>query len=426
MCSITIKWSEDTAAEDDESHSIQGQRELLQFIKERVPGLAHLEVANDLAYDSEGDMPESLSEKLNMTNLVSLKLHPGPSMASPTMRRILLLPLLQNLEIRYMEHESDWLLELKSAASGMQELAFCRLQHSYTELPHILHQLLSDLDVIRSVVSLKLSVQQTGNHIPLEIRRDCWRGCGASVPHVQLSSTVEELYIVDDVLTIGDDGASFMDILEGFRHCANIEVVEHSSRYGSTDHRSTYILASATRRIADIWPRLTHFASDARFLYNLSFGGDYSWMNIGDLRRIVRDLPQTLESIRIKLRMPEDWDAIPIDITGYQQWNIKNVELRCRADSPPKDSLAVRPDLYTVQRVVGLLLDYFPSLMGVQVEDYALSDTELALRIIKGLKADNRHLGNCVSGFAGRKVSVGDVFRVENVTSRGQRCRPVL
>jgi hypothetical protein len=439
LSAIIINWSMDWSLEDPQTHSAETQHPIVHFITGQATKLAHLELkVVDYVHDAEIAVPEFLVEKLNATDLTSLTLHPGPpSMTSPMMRRILELPLLQRLDVRQFGvaiHISVWSLKLRSMTSGMRDLDSCVLEHSYAELPHTLHQLFNDLDIIRSTRCLTLTAAHTTNRVSLEKWRTCWRDCGTSINNAGVSSTTEELYITDDAASIGDHGASFMEIFELFRQCINIKAVEHSSYYAHLyDESPTFILASEVRRIASIWPGLTHFGSDTILRNDLSHEAD-SQMTVADLPQIIRGLPATLESIRITLPLPNDWNMVVVSGEN-RNLNIRTVNLRCNAidiaKTPetikfdrPKDVRAIEIlNENTIERVVGLLLDCFPSMTSVQIDFYPPSVTEKVLSVIKQLRTYSHqpHVDPPTSA-GSRKVSVGDVLLIKDAATSASTC----
>jgi hypothetical protein len=427
MCAINIHWSENLFLDHFESHWGEGRNKIMHFIAGRATQLVHLEVING-AHELERAVLESVDKQLKMTHLTSIKLDPGPySMTSPMMRRILGLPLLQHLDIRQFgvnTHESVWSLKLRSVNSGMRYLDSCVLKHSYAELPHTLRQLLSDLGVIRSTRSLTLVATHIMNHVSLGDWRICWRDCGSVIHDAGVSPTIEELHLRDNVNEIGDHGTSSMDLFELLRSCTNTKVVEHSSTYACYGQIPIFMLASEVRRIASVWPGLTHFGCDSILRNNLSHEAD-SQMTVADLPQIIGGLPATLKSIRISLQLPKDWDSVVLG-TDDHHLNMKTVKLRCNAvdiSHTPRSSSSKEIRLIenlnenTIERAVGLLLHYFPSMTRVQMDEHPPQAMEQALHVIKLLRTYHQLYVDPPTSTAGREVLVGDVLIVKNGAS---------
>jgi hypothetical protein len=160
--------------------------------------------------------------------------------------------------------------------------------------------------------SLTLTTTHSQYDIAIEEWRASWRECGATIHSSGLSPTIEALHIKDNVLAIGAGRASSIDALTWFSHCSNIKVVEYSSRSSDGDtneNRATYLLPSDIRLITNMWPSMAHFASDAVFAHGLSRGED-SQMTMVDLPLIIRCLPVEVDSIRMILLLPIDWNAV--------------------------------------------------------------------------------------------------------------------
>jgi hypothetical protein len=437
-----LHWPDDEDEDEDVGMLLptEEENEIVDVIVECSPKLYNLTLVN-LTVGADNLVLEHFFERLDIKHLTSLYLHPGPqSMNSPLMGRLLALPSMQHLTILQpvIMHQSSWSLELRSRASGLDYLTYCCLSDSYDRLSITLRELLIDHNIIRSTSSLTISASEYTNPMSIEDWCSFWRDCAASVHQVGLSPTIESLRLEDNYWAVSDHKTCPF-ILESFRECTNAVSIDYTLFHAETDEgyrqaRRMYGLVSQIQHIAKLWPRMSHFGSDLVFRHDRlqeqqdkdegEDGEEEQRMTIVALDQIVQDLPLTLTSIRIAMQMPSNCNSVVIT-SSNQHLNIKTVQIHSDAVDIAQTLGMVRPDRHyevqrilglgrkpnAIQRVIGLLLSYFPSMASVQLGNHPPLVLERALHIIKKLRTIHQLEVDRVDD---REFSAGDVLLIKD------------